>query len=120
MHCPPHGVSPAGHEQTPVRHILPLVQVLPHAPQFAESVATSTQLLKQFVKPPAQEAPQLLCEHTSPWPHTTLQPPQFAGLDAMSTQTPPHFDCVGPAHTLVQAPAMHTSPIAQALSQVPQ
>jgi hypothetical protein len=46
---PLQAVRPVGQRHAPLTHAVPPPQALPHAPQFAMSVAMSTQAPEQFI-----------------------------------------------------------------------
>jgi hypothetical protein len=79
---------------------------LPHPPQWAVLVSVSTQPPPHGVCP----APQLLVHpvapQTSPGAQTVAQLPQWAGSEAVSTQTSPQRTRV-PSHTKSHVPALH-------------
>jgi hypothetical protein len=96
-------------------HTAPPRHVLPHPPQFAASLAVSTQVDPQIVCPAGQAHVPL---HTCPPVHALPQPPQLAGSAAVSTHVPPHSVC--PACVHAHCPFTQALPPAQAWSQPPQ
>ncbi len=114
---PPHDVRPICWQnvvwQAPSTQRLWKPQALPHEPQFWKSWSRSTQLPAHEVRPGRQAhlPPVQNCGPPQAVPHA----PQSVGLLWRSAQPSLH---VVPAHE--QAPAVQTSPCAQALLQLPQ
>ena len=110
---PEHSVVPPKHiaEHMPNWQAWPVGQVRPQAPQFVGSVNVFTQRPLQSVSPPPQKQrpPKQLPGHVMP------QPPQFAVSFCVFTHAPEHSvsPMVQPA---THAPAVHTWPVAQAVS----
>jgi len=76
---------------------------MPHAPQFAGSVATLTQEVPHRVVPPAQLTPHLPAEQTWPLGHAMSHAPQFAGSAPTLTQEVPQ-SVVPPAQLTLHVP----------------
>jgi hypothetical protein len=107
----PVGQAPA--VQTPPAHREPDAQAFPHVPQFAPSVAVSTQAPVQFVSPGRQaQAPEI---HALVAPQTFPHVLQSTGLDWKLGQTLPHA-VPAQVHTpLVQRPPLQVAPHAPQL-----
>jgi hypothetical protein len=110
-------LSHFGPTHTPPMQVAAPAQALPHAPQLARSLRSSTQrpphdtvLAGQAQVPPMQVVPPV---------HVTPQPPQFIGLDLTSTQPFVH-DMVPTGHVFLHVPAPHTWPAAQIVPHAPQ
>jgi hypothetical protein len=69
VQLPPHTISPAAHWHVPPAQVWPPMHVVPHVPQFALSLAVSTQALLQFVSPVPQAPAHAPEEQTSPAAH---------------------------------------------------
>jgi hypothetical protein len=95
------------------------VHASPQPPQFAASLAMSTQVPSHSVRPGPQVVLQTPLLQVVPAGQTMPQAPQFALSVAVSTQRPPQS--VLPAGQVVtQVPMLQTCPGAQALSHMPQ
>jgi len=92
MHVPPMQVAAPTH-------------AVPHAPQLAALVCSSTQRPSQRT-PPAGHA-QLPPTQVAPPVQVTPQPPQFIGLRVTSTHPLVH-DIVAAGHVFAHLPALHT------------
>jgi hypothetical protein len=83
----PQGVKPAEHSaHVPSKHLRPLRQILPHAPQLAGALFRSTQTLPQAVLGLTQSAHLLLMQKRLP--QSFPQAPQWSRLIG-SKQVPP-------------------------------
>jgi len=96
----------------PPKHVSPTAQTLPHCPQFAESVAVSTQPVLHFARPGSQRKSQTLASHVAVPNagalHAVVQLPQCCGSAAVSTQAP--LQAVRPAsHEMEQVLAEQTA-----------
>ena len=72
----------------PAMHASPALQIVPHAPQFASSLAVSTQPPPQPVVPPGQLSMHTPEAHTLPAVQLTAQPPQCPGSTVRSLHAP--------------------------------
>jgi hypothetical protein len=102
----------------------PTAQALPHAPQFATSVARLRHAPLHAVKPAAQTVEHIAKEQTAIPPfavglHTLPHPPQSLGFDARSTHCP--LQSIGrvPCEQ-AHAPFTHCCPPTQARPHTPQ
>jgi hypothetical protein len=87
---PLHCLVPGAHApQVPAEHVSSALQVFPHAPQLAASVAVSTHAAPQTVAALPVHT-HSLATHEPPVRHTTPHPPQFWASRAVSTQEPAH------------------------------
>jgi hypothetical protein len=113
----PHATLPAGQLQTPLAQTLPPGHRLPHAPQFAWSLARSAQApLGHVVRLHVAEHAEFEQYGVAP-PHTTPQLPQLLRSEIVFTQPVPHWRSPG-AQT--QPPFEHASPGGQRTPQLPQ
>jgi hypothetical protein len=90
-HALPHALCPGPHEQALFEQVWVAEQALPHAPQLALSLVTSTQRPPHTVpvhEPGDMQAP---LEQNSPAAQALPQAPQLAGSDAVLTQALPHL-----------------------------
>jgi hypothetical protein len=117
MQTPPHAVVPREQAQLPFTQLPPPPHAIPHAPQFAGSRVTSTQLPAQATVPVGQTLVHAPAPQTWPAGHVIPHDPQWLGSVAVDTQTPPH-SCVpaGQAH----APSTQLVPPVQAMPHPPQ
>ena len=82
---------PVGQVQTPETHVSPPRHALPHAPQFAGSLFSSTHAPEHAVRPVPHPAEQTPLRQSGVAPEQTVpHAPQFAGSDDTSTHAPPH------------------------------
>ncbi len=123
-----------GDAQAPATQTLVPVHLVPHAPQFCESMLVSVQTLLQTVAPQATQSPALhasfawqTCGSTPAPPSAgkrsgRAQPPQFFGSFAVSTRfagpppTSPQLTCAPETQT----PLSQCEPAPQTLPQPPQ
>jgi hypothetical protein len=107
VHVPPQSVPPTGQpEQTPIEQVWPSAQRLPHAPQFAASLARTTHAFAQFAVPAGHEGPHAPAAHTWPIGQAAPHVPQLPGSVEVSTQMPPQF--VVPTGQPAQTPNAQT------------
>jgi len=113
-HAPPQGEVDPPHTHAPELQYFPVGQVAPHAPQFAELLVRSTQLVPHAVSVDVVQthAPTLhACEEPQAFPHAPQLARSFTG-----THTPPQIRPL----SQVQTPPAHRSPTRQALPHAPQ
>src|SRR5437773_1076799 len=92
VHAPLQETCPAGQpgpKHMPIEHISPPAHCVAQEPQWAGSLARSTQRLPHLVEPPAHESPHMPWEQTRPALHVVPQPPQLFGSTLVSTQRLP-------------------------------
>lgn len=108
-------------------HVSPGAHVVPHAPQFISSIASSASqplpaMKSQSSKPVAHTQRQLEATHTASAPsgsgHPKPHAPQWSGLELVSTQTPPPQSSSG--QVLRHAPPAQYSSASQLVMQSPQ
>jgi hypothetical protein len=77
-HTDPHRDVPPGHTHVPIEHVVPPVQLVPHAPQFALLLCVSMHMPPHDVVPVGH--PQTPAAQTAPLVHACPHIPQFALL----------------------------------------
>jgi hypothetical protein len=108
---------PEGQTQAPMLHVSLVAQALPHVPQFAGSLPTSTQAGAHALRPAAQVAAQTPTLQTWPEGQAVPQAPQFAGSWPGSTQLPPQASWPAPQVTPPSLP--EPSPVAPSPASTP-
>jgi hypothetical protein len=91
--------------------------VTPQEPQSSVVLMRLTQAPAHCALAPEQWGAQPPMSQTKPGGQTIPQPPQFAGSDWVSTQTPAHVSSL-PGHT--HAPSLHARPTAHRWLHAPQ
>ena len=101
----------------PIKQRSEAEQALPHPPQLARSLVTSTQLLPHNLKPLGQSFAQVPLPQTRPVGHTLLHAPQLFGSLVVSVHWPLQLVCgAGQPH----APALQVSLASQVVPHLPQ
>src|SRR5580658_4004185 len=98
----------------PAEQTLPALHVLPHVPQFWESIFVLVQTPPQSVVPLPQLGAHVPAEHTSPVGQALPHLPQLASSVIGSTQTDPHWRLPAP-QLEAHAPAEQTSTLVHTL-----
>ncbi len=85
---PAQSVKPAPQEarHAPAEHTWPAGHCVPHPPQWARSLVTSTQRPSQGVVPVTHSTRHAPLRHTWPMGHALPQPPQLARSVCVSAQ----------------------------------
>jgi hypothetical protein len=111
---------PAAH--APFWHVVPRLQTVPQAPQFASSESVFVHVVPHCVSPaPHWHAPST---HAPPTAHCLPHAPQLSGSVVTSTHAAPHVVRVSPAssvvHDVVHTPLSQTCPALHVTWQLPQ
>lgn len=121
---PPQSVAPTTQVQVLVSHTIPPVHAALQAPQWSGFMAvsrqTSTPSTLQTIDGAGQAGTQDPPSQSSSAAHALSHTPQCILSRSVSVQAPAQRVSVPTQGTVVQAPALHSSPTSQIVPQVPQ
>lgn len=123
----PHAAWPVGQTHFPATQVCKPAHALPHPPQLAGSLSTSTQVPLQETDPSQAAGPpasggvgtHMPLEHVSPAGQRLLQDPQLFGSLVRSTHAPPQLTA-GAVHAAAHAPLLQTSLVGHVVPHPPQ